>query len=402
MRRAFAVVAVLMLPLQAASPTLSPDGRAALAAFLRESVARCDLPSVAAVVVNRDRELFLDAAGLLDAKAIPIAPNAIFRIASMTKPVTSLAVMMLVEQGKIGVEDPVTKYLPEFARREVVLTRLNDADGSYETRPAKRPVKIRDLLTNTSGIGYAFSDARLARVAAKGVLETEQPLLHDPGERFTYGSNTWVLGKIVEKVSGQPLDLFVRDKIFWPLRMGDTFWAVPSDRRARVVTQVMRSTDGLAVVPNPATLEAPVRGDGGLFSTATDYGTFMQLFLNGGRAGDRRLVSEKTIQWMTSNQIGALTVVQQPAADAVRTRPFPIGSGKDKFGFGFQLEAAPLEPVMRSAGSYSWGGIYNTHFWIDPERQVAAAVLMQLLPFYDEACLNVLRGFEKRVYQQLR
>ena len=402
MRRAFAVVAVLMLPLQAASPTLPPDGRAALAAFLRESVARGDVPAVVAVVVNRDRELFLDAAGRLDAKARPIAPNAIFRIASMTKPVTSLAVMMLVEQGKIGVEDPVTKYLPEFARREVVLTKLNDADGSYETRPAKRPVTIRDLLTNTSGIGYAFSDARLARVAAKGVPETEQPLLHDPGERFTYGSNTWVLGKVVEKVSGQTLDLFVRDKIFWPLRMGDTFWTVPSDRRDRVITQVMRSPEGLTVVPNPATFEAPVRGDGGLFSAATDYGTFMQLFLNGGRAGDRRLVSEKTIQWMTSNQIGALTVVQQPAADTVRTRPFPIGSGKDKFGFGFQLEAAPIEPGMRSAGSYSWGGIYNTHFWIDPERQVAAAVLMQLLPFYDEACLNVLRGFEKRVYQQLR
>ena len=401
MRRALALAAVLVLPLQAASPSLPETGRAVLAAFLRESVARGDVPAIAAVVVNRDRELFLDAAGKLDAKAVPMAPNAIFRIASMTKPVTSLAVMMLVEQGKIHVDDRVTKYLPEFAVREVVLTRIKD-DGSYDTRPAKRPVTIRDLLTHTSGIGYAFSDPRLARLAASGTAETDQPLLHDPGERFTYGTNTWVLGKIVEQVSGQTLDLFLRDKIFWPLRMGDTFYAVPPDRYDRVVTQVQRGPDELAIVPNPPTIQSPVRGDGGLYSTATDYGTFMRLFLNGGRAGDRRLVSEHTIQLMTSNQIGVLRVVQQPAADHGRTRPFPIGSGKDTFGFGFQIETAPIEPGMRSAGSYSWGGIYNTHFWIDPERQVAAAVLMQVLPFYDEACLNVLRGFEKRLYEQLR
>jgi CubicO group peptidase (beta-lactamase class C family) len=401
MRRALAIAAVLVLPLQAASPSLPESGRAALAAFLRERVARGDVPAIAVVVVNRDRELFLDAAGMLDAKAVPMAPNAIFRIASMTKPVTSLAVMMLVEQGRIGLDDRVTKYLPEFARREVVLTRVND-DGSLDTRPAKRPVTIRDLLTNTSGIGYAFSDVRIARIAAKAVPEAEQPLLHDPGERFTYGANTWVLGRIIELVSGQTLDLFLHDKVFGPLRMGDTFYAVPPDRSDRVVTQVQRGPEGLSVVPNPPTMQSPVRGDGGLFSTATDYGTFMRLFLNGGRAGDRRLVSEKMIQLMTSNQIGAVRVVQQPTADAARSRPFPIGSAKDTFGFGFQIETAPIEPGLRSAGSYSWGGIYNTHFWIDPERQVAAAVLMQVLPYYDEACLNVLRGFERRLYEQLR
>jgi len=402
MRRVLVLVAVLIVPLQAAQPALPPAGRAALSAFLRDSVARGDAPAIVAVVVNADRELFFDGAGLLDAKEIRLAPNAIFRIASMTKPVTSLAVMMLVEQGKIGLEEPVTKYLPEFARREVVVTRFNDADASYDTRPAKRAVTIRDLLTHTSGIGYGFTDARLARLAAKGMPEMEQPLLHDPGERFTYGTNTFILGKVVEKVSGQTLDVFLRDKIFWPLHMGDTFFAVPPDRRDRVITQVQRVADGVKAVPNPATIESPVRGDGGLFSTATDYGTFMQLFLNGGRAGQRRLVSEKTIRMMTSNQIGALTVVQQPIADPFRARPFPIGSGKDTFGFGFQIEAAPREPGMRSVGSYSWGGIYNTHFWIDPERQIGAVVLMQLLPYYDEAAMNVVRGFEKRLYHELR
>src|SRR5437899_5263561 len=153
MRRALVVAAVLVFPLAAAPPSLPPAGRAALSAFLRDSVARGDAPAIAAVVVTGERELFLDAAGLLDAKAVRLAPNAIFRIASMTKPVTSLAVMMLVEQRKIGLEDPVTNYIPEFARREVVLTKFNEADASFEARPATRAVTIRDLLTHTSGIG---------------------------------------------------------------------------------------------------------------------------------------------------------------------------------------------------------------------------------------------------------
>jgi len=402
MRLVIALAAVLVFPLQAAPPALLESGRAALSAFLRESVARGDAPAVAAIVVNNDRVLFLDAAGTRDkANSAPMAPDAIFRIASMTKPVTSLAAMMLIEQGTLRLDDPVTKYLPEFAKRQV-LTTFNDADATFETRPPARGVTVRDLLTHTSGVGYSFSDARLAKLDAAKVPEAQQPLLHEPGEKFTYGTNTYFVGKIVEAVSGQSLDVFLREKIFVPLHMADTFYLVPSDRRHRVVTQHQRKGREIVEVPNAATVQAPVRGDGGLASTASDYGTFMQLFLNLGRSGDRRLVSEETIRLMTSNQIGALTVVQQPIADVARARPFPIGSGKDKFGLGFQLETAPVEPGMRSAGSYSWGGIYNTHFWVDPQRQVAAAVLMQVLPYYDEACLNLLRGFEKRLYQQLR
>jgi methyl acetate hydrolase len=404
-RRTIAITAVLVFPFQAASPSLPENGRAALSTFLRESVARGDAPAIAATVVNKDHVLFLDAAGKRDvAKDIPMAPDAIFRIASMTKPVTSLAAMMLYEQGKIALDDPVAKYLPEFTRRQVVATRFNDADASFETRPAARPVTIRDLLTHTSGIGYAFSDGRLARFAASGKPDTDQPLLHDPGEKFTYGTNTWVLGKIIEAVSGQTLDVFLREKIFVPLHMGDTFYVVPSDRHDRVVTQHQRKAGEIVELPNPAVVQSPVRGDGGLASTATDYATFMQLFLNGGRgrSGDRRLVRDETVRLMTSNQIGALTVVQQPTADAARARPFPIGSGKDKFGLGFQLETEPVVPGMRSVGSYSWGGIYNTHFWIDPQKQMAVAVLMQVLPYYDERCLAVLRDFERLLYLHLR
>jgi CubicO group peptidase (beta-lactamase class C family) len=128
----------------------------------------------------------------------------------------------------------------------------------------------------------------------------------------------------------------------------------------------------------------------------------MQVFLNGGRHGSVRLVSDLTIKLMTSNQIGRLTIERQPAANPALTSPFPIGAGKDRFGFGFQIEAPPVKKGMRSAGSVSWGGIYNTHFWVDPHRQIAAVVLMQVLPFYDDACVKMLRGFERLVYQKLR
>jgi methyl acetate hydrolase len=401
-------LSLLIAPLVTAAPAspgsdISAADRAALSEFLRDSVARGDAPAVAAIVIDGERTLFLDAAGNRDAAANdPLTSAGIFRIASMTKPVTSLAVMMLHEQGAIGFDDPVTKYLPEFAGIRV-LTKLNEAEGTYEARPPRRALTIRDLLTNTSGIGYAFSDERLARLNDGRKTEADMPLLHDPGEKWTYGPNTAVLGRIIERLSGRTLDEFLRDRIFLPLRMDDTFYVVPPDRRGRVVTWHARQPGGgWTEQPNPETIQSPVRGDGGLFSTAVDYGNFMQIFLNGGRRGDEQLIREASIKMMMSNQIGTLRVSRQPTADPSRAQPFPIGAGKDVFGFGFQIETAPAGAGYRSVGSASWGGIYNTHFWIDPEKQIAAALLMQTLPFYDEAALRVLRGFEREVYRHLR
>jgi CubicO group peptidase (beta-lactamase class C family) len=309
--------------------------------------------------------------------------------------------MMLVEQGRIAVDDPVAKYLPEFERVRV-LTTFNEADGTFDTRPPARPITIRHLLTHTSGIAYGFVDARLAKMNTSGKSQADIPLAHDPGERFTYGPSTAVLGTLVASVSGRPLDEFVKTRIFDPLGMSDTFYTVPADKHDRVVTLHTRAVGALTERPNPATLGAPVAGDGGLFSTPSDYGRFMQLFLNGGRAGTVRLVSESTIRKMLSNQIGRLVVQQQPSADPSRARPFPFGGGKDTFGFGFQIEAAPADPGLRAVGSASWGGINNTHFWIDPRTGVAAAVLMQVLPYYDEAAIDVLRSVERLVYQHIR
>ena len=198
--------------------------------------------------------------------------------------------------------------------------------------------------------------------------------------------------------------MFLQRRIFGPLEMRDTLYVVPADKHDRVVTQLARGADGtLTERPNPATVQSPIRGDGGLVSTARDYAAFLQVFLNGGKHGPARLVSERAVRLMTSNQIGDLVVQEQPSAAPDLARPFPIGAGKDTFGFGFQIETAPVaEQGMRSIGSLSWGGIYNTHFWIDPRRQIAAVVLMQVLPYYDEAAIRTLRGFERLLYQQLR
>ncbi|MBI3491408.1 MAG: serine hydrolase [Acidobacteria bacterium] len=409
------VVAVVVVGLvahtrTAASPSISDAGRAALSDFLRASVARGDAPAIAALVVNRDGVIFEDAAGKRDVAAnSPLAPDAIFRIASMTKPVTSLAAMMLRDEGTLGLDDPVTKYVPEFGRVRV-LTRFNEADATYESRPPSRPITVRHLLTHTSGIGYSFADARLAKLDDGKKTEAELPLLHDPGDKFTYGPNTAVLGQIIEKVSGQTLDAFLKARIFDPLGMRDTFFVVPPDKADRVVTQHVKLNGALVERPNPASLRSTVRGDGGLFSDARDYGVFMQMWLNGGRRGATRLARESTVKEMIANQIGPLVVETQAASGGAISRPFPIGAGKDKFGFGFQIETASIaerglrnaDRGLRSAGSYSWGGINNTHFWIDPRKQIGAVVLMQVLPYYDERCLDVLRGFERLVYQQIR
>ena len=387
-------------PRAAAAPALSRQGGEAIGTLLRQKVA-AGIPAIAVVVVSGQQQLLIDAAGQRDvAGHAPLAPDAIFRIASMTKPITSLAVMMLVEEGRVRVDDPLSKYLPEFERVRV-LTTFNDADGTFGTRAPARPITIRHLLTHTSGMAYPFVDRRIAKIDDGKKPRADVPLLHDPGERFTYGPSTNVLGTVVEKVSGRRLDEFLKARIFDPLGMVDTFYVVPADKHDRVVTLHARSDAGLSERPNPAAIASTIAGDGGLHSTAADYGRFMQMILNSGRAGTTRLVSESTIRQMLSNQMGRVVVEQQPSVDPARAKPFPFGGGKDAFGFGFQIETAPADAGLRSPGSGSWGGINNTHFWIDPRKQVAAAVLMQFLPYYDDAAIDVLRSVERLVYQHL-
>jgi CubicO group peptidase (beta-lactamase class C family) len=262
---------------------------------------------------------------------------------------------------------------------------------------------IRHLLAHTSGIGYPFSSPVVARLVERtATRETELPLLHDPGERWTYGASTHVLGRIVERISGQPLDAFLRARVFDPLRMSETSYAVPSHKVPRVATVHRRVGGRLVEQPNASQQAAPVRGDGGLYSTADDYGRFLRMLLGGGALHSTRLLSERSVRLMGENQIGTLKVEEQPAADPTLTRPFPMGAGRDRFGLGFQIAAQERRDApLRSAGSLSWAGINNTHFWVDATRGIAAVVLMQVLPFYDEACMRTLRGFEELLYQHL-
>jgi methyl acetate hydrolase len=390
---ALAVVAWLVQ-----TPTITTSDK--VDGFLRSRVADGDLPGVVAMVVDREATIYTGLFGKADvAQNRPMTLDSIFRIASMTKPVTSLAAMMLVEQGQLGLDDPITKYLPEFSHVRVV-TAWHE-DGTFDARPPRRSITIRDLLTHTSGMAYSFADARLAKLDDGHKRASELPLVSDPGERFVYGPSTAVLGDIVATISHMPLEAFFETRIFEPLAMHDTFFSVPADKRDRVVTVHARSADGsLRETPNPPELTMPVRGDGGLFSTAPDYARFMQLFLNRGRAGTARLLTERTIDLMTSNQLGSLKVTEQPSANPALVRPFPLGAGKDMFGFGFQIEGDPPAAGLRSVGSLSWGGIFNTHFWIDPQQSIAAVVLMQVLPYYDPRALAVLRGFERELYDQ--
>jgi CubicO group peptidase (beta-lactamase class C family) len=369
-------------------------GKAALTARLKESVARGDTMGVNALVVNRDAVLFEGAAG--------IPANSNFNIASMTKPVTSVAIMMLVDEGKLTLDDDVAKYLPKY-KNPVVVSTFNEADGSFETRPAKRPITIRHLLTHTSGIGYGFSSPKLTKMIQKTMQsEMDQPLLFDPGESWAYGASTRVLGHVVEAISGQTIDAFLQSRILGPLGMNDTSYLVPTAKYARVVAVNARGADGKFVErPTPATIPATVQGDGGLYGTASDYGLFLRMLLNRGKLGSTRILSDKAVNTIFQNHMGNIVVQPQESANQSLSRNFPVGAGKDKWGLGFQL-AAEKQTNRRSPGSGTWAGIFNTHFFIDRSKELGIVVMMQTLPFYDEASMKVYAGVEEAVYKNLK
>src|SRR5256885_9345372 len=291
------------------------QGGTAMDAILRAAVERKDVPGVVALVTNRDRVVYQGAFGVADVSTgRALTMDALFRIASMTKPVTSLALLQLVEQGKLSLDDSADKYLPELAGLKV-FESFDPATGEYKLRPATRRPTVRQFLTHSSGLGYPFTSAiwRDFKPKPGETYPFGGPLLFDPGERWHYSTSTDVVGRLVEVLSGQKLEDYFREHIFAPLKMDDTSYDVPEAKEPRLVAQQQRAgerMDGAVELQKPQpglTVAAPI-GGGGLASTADDYGRFVRMLLNGGALDGARVRKAETVALMGQNHIGAVSV----------------------------------------------------------------------------------------------
>jgi methyl acetate hydrolase len=369
---------------------------------LQRAVERKDAAGIVVMAANRKGVIYQGTFGVADiGEAKPLKINSMFRIASMTKAVTSTAAMQLVEQGRFAVDDPVEKYFPEFAKLQV-FESFDSATGNYRLKPATTPVTVRHLFTHTSGLGYPFTSAIVRDFKPRaGENYPVGPLLFEPGTRWHYGTSVDWLGRLVEKVSGLRLEDYFRQKIFTPLGMPDTSYFVPKDKEARLVTVNRRQSDGSLVkdAAQPPTSGFTPIGGGGLTSTASDYIRFTRMVLNGGELDGARIVSAGSVAKMSRNQIGAVGVPALKTAQPERSEDFSfIADGRDKWGLGFLITADAVAG-KRSAGSLSWGGINNTYYWIDPARDLTGVILMQFLPFADRRALGAYDAFERGVYR---
>ncbi|SHE55246.1 serine hydrolase domain-containing protein [Pedobacter caeni] len=336
--------------------------------------------------------------------------DAIFRIASQTKAITSVAVMILFEEGKFLLDDPISKYIPSFAKPKV-LDKFNEKDSSYTTVPAKREVTIRDLLTHTSGIDYAqIGSPQMKAIYAKAGIEAgfvtkkqvladainklgALPLVHHPGEKFTYSLSIDVLGRLVEIASAMSLDEFFHQRIFTPLGMNDTYFDLPANKQNRLVKVYTENKETHKIEPWASdtfpgtTIDYPINHNGyfaggaALVSTIQDYAVFLQMLINMGIYNGHRILSRHTVEIMTKNQIGELSL------------------GDDKFGLGFSITTNKGNAKLgQSEGSIAWGGFFGTIYWADPKEKIVALLFMQQFPFSHNELADKFRVL---VYQAL-
>jgi CubicO group peptidase (beta-lactamase class C family) len=355
------------------------------------------VPGVAAAVASSQQDLYSAAFGAAATDPFrPMRADSVFSIASMTKLVTSVAVLMLVDEGLVDLDAPLAAYVPGFRQPEVLVS-FDQATGSYQTRPATRHATIRELLSHTGGYGYWFLHEPL-RIASGPNPDLFDPpfLMADPGTNFNYSTSTDVVGLLVEPVSGLPLDVFFERRIFSPLGMGDTGYRRPDDR-SRIAAVYRRSGTGFRQLP-PVANDPEARGGGGLFSTGPDYSRLLRCLLRNGELDGVRILTADAVTAIRTNQIGALWAEMQRTALTDRSNDFVFMNGTQKFGFGVMIETEQ-QPGKRSVGSFGWGGIVNTYFWVDPERDLSAVLMLQIAPFASRASIALLEEFEAAVYE---
>ena len=404
------LVAATTLAAQPGALRVSPPRVSQIDAAMRRYVAEGQIAGAVTLVLQNGRVVQQGAYGWADKMAgRAMTTDAIFRIASQTKAITSVAVMMLVEEGRLGLRDPVSRYLPTFANSKVALA----ADSGRTIVAAKRAITIRDLLTHTAGISYGTDRSVAALYEAQGLgpaagygwytADKDEPIcttmdrlgtlpfVAQPGEAFVYGYNTDILGCIVERVAGMPLDQFFQTRIFAPLGMRDTYFYLPAEKAGRLVAVHLVGSDGkLTKAADGARGQGhyvvgprkSFAGGAGLVSTARDYATFLQMLLNGGQLNGARLLSTATVAAMTTNHVGTLFSTE--------------GMG---FGFGFQtLDRPGAGDSPASVGNFSWGGAYQTDYAVDPANRLVVVLMTQHLPGVP---LDVRGRFTNLVYQTL-
>ncbi len=383
---------------------LSAERLERLTRAMQEYVDQGKVAGLVTLIARKGTVPYLKAFGKLDlAKGSPMPANAIFRIASQTKAVTSVAVMMLQEEGKLLIDDPVAKYIPEFAGARVAVQAAEKDAKGFTTVPVKRPITTRDLLTHTAGISYGSGPARELYTAAgiSGWFLADKPMpIGDvikklatlpfdaqPGEKFVYGYNTDILGYLVERVSGMSLADFFTNRITAPLGMTDTHFFLPESKLDRFTTVYgVEEKGGLRLVEDAREsfyVKGPrmcYAGGAGLLSTAEDYARFLQMLLNGGELQGARILSPKTVELMTVNHAGQLY-------------------GAEGFGLGFAItEALGGNGDPGTVGTYRWGGAYHTTYWVDPAEQLVCILMTQLLPATNS---DLHKKFRALVYQAI-
>ena len=387
------------------------QGKAQIDQVLRQKCDAREIPGVVAMAADDNEVIYQGAFGKRDlSKDDSMTADSVFWIASMTKAITTAAGMQLVEQGRLSLDEPIGRLLPDLAAPQVL--EGFDAKGEPKLRPAKRPITLRQLMTHTAGFAYDMWNGDMVTYLEKtgtpaittcqnAALNT--PLMTDPGTRWEYGTNIDFVGKAVEAVSGKKLDAYLRDHLLAPLGMTDTGFKIGDAQRQRLVAMHSRGEDG-SLAPIPFELEQNPEfhmGGGGLYGTAGDYIKFTQMILNKGRGNGNQVLKPETVATMSQNHIGELVVTKMTSVALMYTNDVDLYPDIiKKWGLSF-LITTDKTPEGRSAGSLAWAGLANTYFWIDPARDVSGVILMQVLPFADPKCLEAFAGFERGVYDGL-